>query len=110
MSLEKYKETFVNSIGVVTHGKDMLKIDHDNGNTKNATLIAESITRSTEAYITYVFITGANYHKYAKLLEDLSNSYAPDKDECPKTLAGSHKLLATWENECSQSQERPNNS
>eukprot|EP00957_Ditylum_brightwellii_P167339 12739458-Ditylum_brightwellii.AAC.1 len=61
----------------------------------NAATLADAVSRSNEAYLAYTFLSGANRKKYEKLLEDLANSYARDKDEYPKTLVGAHKLLAT---------------
>eukprot|EP00957_Ditylum_brightwellii_P016607 1248323-Ditylum_brightwellii.AAC.1 len=89
-------ESFVNSIDVVRHsdgvigehpklGNYILKLD-GNEATSNATLIAKADARSSEAYLAYAFLSGANRKKYEKLLEDLSNSYAHNKDEHPKTL------------------------
>eukprot|EP00957_Ditylum_brightwellii_P177455 13516421-Ditylum_brightwellii.AAC.1 len=113
-------ESFVNSIEVVNHSDDIigehpklgnyiLKID-GNEATSNATLIADAVARSNKAYLAYTFLSGANRKKYEKLLEDLSNSYAQDKDEYPKTLVGAHKLRATWTNKStSSSRERSNN-
>eukprot|EP00957_Ditylum_brightwellii_P200339 15273817-Ditylum_brightwellii.AAC.1 len=108
-------KTFANSIDMVKHsegvvgehpklGKYMLKLNR-NESINNTILIADSVTQSTEAYLAHVFIARANHWKYATLLEDLSNTYAWEKDEYPKTLVGTHKLLVTWENKSSQSQE-----
>eukprot|EP00957_Ditylum_brightwellii_P038433 2905334-Ditylum_brightwellii.AAC.1 len=79
-------ETFVNSIDAVKHskgvvgehlklGKYMLNL---NGckTTTNATLIANMVTCSTEAYLTYAFLAGANCLKYDKIFEDLLDTYA----------------------------------
>eukprot|EP00957_Ditylum_brightwellii_P109352 8341884-Ditylum_brightwellii.AAC.1 len=112
-------ESFVNSIDAVKHshviigeqpklGNYILNID-GNEVTSNATLIADAVARSNKAYLAYAFLSGANRKKYEKLLEDLSISYACDKDEYPKKLVGAHKLLATWTNKStSSSQERSN--
>eukprot|EP00957_Ditylum_brightwellii_P175152 13335030-Ditylum_brightwellii.AAC.1 len=78
-----------------------------NETSTNATLIANALARSNKAYLAYAFLSGANRKKYEKLLEDLLNSYACDKDEYPKTLVGTHKLLTTWTNKStSSSQDR----
>eukprot|EP00957_Ditylum_brightwellii_P129529 9879895-Ditylum_brightwellii.AAC.1 len=106
-------ESFVNSIGVVRHGdrvigehpklgKCMLKLD-ENEATTNATLIANAEAQSSEAYLAYAFLLAAKIKKFENLLDDLSNSYACDKDEYPKTLVGAHKLLATWTNKSGSS-------
>eukprot|EP00957_Ditylum_brightwellii_P142837 10883395-Ditylum_brightwellii.AAC.1 len=69
MSHEKYMEIFVNSIDVMKHsgglvgehpklGKYMFKLD-GNENTKNATLISDLVTHSTNAYLTYAFLAEA---------------------------------------------------
>eukprot|EP00957_Ditylum_brightwellii_P172408 13125435-Ditylum_brightwellii.AAC.1 len=98
-------ESFVNSIDVVKHsdgvigehpklGDCILKID-GNAVTANASLISDAVMRSNKAYLAYAFLSGANRKKYEKLLVDLANSYASDKDEYPKILVGAHKQLAT---------------
>eukprot|EP00957_Ditylum_brightwellii_P165253 12581972-Ditylum_brightwellii.AAC.1 len=80
ITLEKYMESFVNSIDVVNHsdgiirehpklGKYILKID-GNEATSNAALNANAEVRSNEAYLAYAFLSGANRKKYEKLLED----------------------------------------
>eukprot|EP00957_Ditylum_brightwellii_P159241 12120062-Ditylum_brightwellii.AAC.1 len=84
-------ESFVNSIDVVkynngiigehpTLGNYILKID-GNEATSNATLIADAVARSNKACLACAFLSGANRKKYEKLIEDLLNSYAHDKDE-----------------------------
>eukprot|EP00957_Ditylum_brightwellii_P103680 7899276-Ditylum_brightwellii.AAC.1 len=88
-------ESFINSIDVVKlsygvigkHpklGNFILKIDR-NAATANASLTEDSVTRSNKAYNACAFLSGANRKMYEKLLEDMSNSYACDKDEYPKT-------------------------
>eukprot|EP00957_Ditylum_brightwellii_P192939 14690797-Ditylum_brightwellii.AAC.1 len=70
VSLEKYLESFVNSTDVVKHsdgvigehpklGNYILKMDGNEANT-NATIIADAVTRSNEAYLAYAFLSGAN--------------------------------------------------
>eukprot|EP00957_Ditylum_brightwellii_P020702 1560574-Ditylum_brightwellii.AAC.1 len=61
----------------------------------DAAILVDAVTGSNEAYIAYAFLSGANRKKYKKILEDLANSYARNKDKYPKTLVGAHKLLAT---------------
>eukprot|EP00957_Ditylum_brightwellii_P136976 10445518-Ditylum_brightwellii.AAC.1 len=119
VSLEKYLESFVNSIDVMKHsdrvigehpklGNYILKMDGNTANA-NATLIEDAVTRSNEAYLAYAFLSGANRKKSENLLEDLANSYVCDKDKYSKTLVGAHKLLATWSKKsASSSKERSN--
>eukprot|EP00957_Ditylum_brightwellii_P056436 4277759-Ditylum_brightwellii.AAC.1 len=112
-------ESFINSIDVVKHSDGVmgehpklrdytLKMD-GNAATANTSLIKDAVTKSNKAYLAYVFLSGANRKKYEKLLEDLANSYAPDKDKYLKTLVGVHILLATWSNKSTSfSRERSN--
>eukprot|EP00957_Ditylum_brightwellii_P000545 41884-Ditylum_brightwellii.AAC.1 len=81
ITLEKYMESFINSIDVVKHssgfigehpklGDYILKMD-GNAATANGSLIEDAVTRTNKAYLAYVFLPGANRKKYEKLLEDL---------------------------------------
>eukprot|EP00957_Ditylum_brightwellii_P042527 3220327-Ditylum_brightwellii.AAC.1 len=76
--------------------KYILKIE-GNENTSSAAMVAQATKSSSEAYLAYAFIAGANHKKYAKLMEDLSNTYHCGKDKYPNTF-GAHKLLTSWEN------------
>eukprot|EP00957_Ditylum_brightwellii_P064867 4920890-Ditylum_brightwellii.AAC.1 len=107
-TLEQCLESFLNKVDVIKHScgnigeyaklVEYIRQQEGNASSLDSAIVKWSVTQATEAYFAYTFISGANGKNYAKLLEDLSNAYLSGKDEYPKTLAGAHKLLTSWEN------------
>eukprot|EP00957_Ditylum_brightwellii_P000749 58582-Ditylum_brightwellii.AAC.1 len=106
-TLEQYMESFLKNTNAIKHSagnigehpklaQNVRKLEGEEDSVDRA-VVNCSLKQATEAYYAYAFISGVNWKKYTKLLEDLSNAYLHGKDKYPKTLVAAHKLITNWE-------------
>ena len=73
-----------------------LKAEGINPTEANSEEISDATARSSDAYEAMAFLSGLNKDRYQELLDDLANSYLNGRDEYPKNLVASYKLVTNW--------------
>ena len=74
----------------------ILKKDGLTPDNASAAEITQATTNSKEAYEAMSFLSGLNVDRYQDLLDELANSYLNGRDEYPKNLVATYKLVTNW--------------
>jgi hypothetical protein len=74
---------------------DRLQLTVDTASPEQMKAATES---AKQVYLAVAFLSGSDWNRYSKMLDDLENAYLHGRDEYPRTLTAAYNLLLHWMN------------